>query len=113
MAINRASIGCPALRPVAFSAARLDAQFDDGLQRFLGNRTRNRVRDGRLEVNLIFKYFREDFENGQLGLQKLEDLFARHAALPSDKADEQQKLRERRLPVTFLDYDWSLNARGR
>ena len=108
-AVNCASIGCPALRPEAFTAARLEAQLEDGMQRFLGDRTRNRVRDGRLEVNPIFKWYREDFEKGQQGFARLEDVFARYAAQLSDRADEQAKLRERALPVTFLDYDWSLN----
>ena len=38
-AVNCASIGCPALRPEAFVAPRLDAQFDDGMQRFMSDRT--------------------------------------------------------------------------
>jgi hypothetical protein len=108
-AVNCASIGCPALRPEAFSAARLDAQLEDGMQRFLGDRTRNRVRDGRIEANPIFKWYREDFEKGQQGFSRLEDVFARYALQLSDRPDEQAKLRERALPVSFLDYDWSLN----
>ena len=112
-AVNCASIGCPALRPEAFVAARLDAQFDDGMQRFMSDRTRNRVAGGKLEVSMIFKWFREDFEQGWLGFQKLEDVFARYAAQLSDQPDEQRRLRERALPPSFLDYDWSLNAVGR
>ena len=112
-AVNCASIGCPALRPEAFVAPKLDAQYDDGMQRFMADRTRNRVAGGKLEVSMIFKWFREDFEQGQMGFNKLEDVFARYAAQLSDKADEQQKLRDRALPVGFLDYDWSLNAVGR
>ena len=61
---------------------------------------------------MIFKWFREDFEQGWQGLHKLEDVFARYAAQLSDKPDEQQKLRERALSPGFLDYDWSLNAVG-
>lgn len=37
-AVNCASIGCPALRPEAFVAAKLDAQLDDGMLRFMGDR---------------------------------------------------------------------------
>jgi hypothetical protein len=109
-AVNCASIGCPALRPEAFVASRLDAQFDDGMQRFMSDRTRNRVATGRLEVSMIFKWFREDFEQGWLGYRQLSDVFARHAAQLSDRPDEQLKLRERALSPSFLDYDWSLNA---
>jgi Protein of unknown function, DUF547 len=112
-ALNCASIGCPALRNEAFTAARLEAQLEDGMQRFMADRTRNRVAGGRLEVSPIFNWFRADFEQGHLGFSKLEDVFARHAVQLSDQPDEQRKLRDRALPVTFLDYDWSLNAVGR
>lgn len=112
-AVNCASIGCPALRNEAFTAARLDAQLEDGMQRFLADRTRNRVRDGRLEVSAIFKWFREDFERGQRGFGKVEDVFAAYAALLSDQPQEQAALRARNLPISHLDYDWSLNALGR
>jgi hypothetical protein len=44
-AVNCASVGCPALRPEAYTAARLDAQLADATRRFLGDRTRNRVCD--------------------------------------------------------------------
>jgi len=112
-AVNCASIGCPALRPEAFVAPRLDAQFDDGMHRFMSDRTRNRVAGGKLEVSMIFKWFREDWEQGWLGYQQLGDLFARYATQLSDRPDEQRKLRERALSPSFLDYDWSLNAVGR
>lgn len=112
-AVNCASIGCPALRNEAFTAARLDAQLDDGMLRFMSDRTRNRVKGGRLEVSSIFKWFREDWEQGQRGFDKVEDLFAKYAAQLTDDPAEQARLRERALPVTHLDYDWSLNVLGR
>jgi Protein of unknown function, DUF547 len=112
-AVNCASIGCPALRNEAFTAARLDAQLEDGMMRFLGDRTRNRVADGKLQVNSIFKWFKEDFEKGQKGFSKVEDVFAKYAAQLSDKPEEQAAIKAKSLPVTYLDYDWSLNAVGR
>lgn len=112
-ALNCASIGCPALRPEAFGAATLDAQLEDGMRRFLADRTRNRVRDGRLEVSAIFKWFREDFERGQRGFRQVEDVFAAYAEQLSDEPAEQARLRARSLPLVHLDYDWSLNALGR
>jgi len=108
-ALNCASIGCPALRPEAFTAARLEQQLEDGMQRFLGDRTRNRVRDGRLEVSSIFKWYREDFEKGQQGFARLEDVFARYASALTERPEAQARLRARALAPQFLDYDWSLN----
>ena len=112
-AVNCASIGCPALRNEAFTAAKLEAQLEDGMIRFLADRTRNRVRDGRLEVSAIFKWFREDFEKGQQGFSRVEDVFAKYAAQLTDRPEEQARLRARSVPIDHLDYDWSLNALGR
>lgn len=109
-AVNCASIGCPALRPEAFLAATLDAQLDDSMRRFLSDRTRNRVVDGRLEVSAIFKWYRTDFEQGHGGIRRLEDVFARHADVMSDDGATRAALRQGALPVTFLPYDWSLNV---
>ena len=112
-AVNCASIGCPALRNEAFTAAKLEHQLEDGMQRFLADRTRNRVRGGKLEVNAIFNWFKQDFEQGQQGFATVEHVFAKYAALLSDKPDEQAKLRDKTLAVRYLDYDWSLNDAGR
>jgi hypothetical protein len=112
-AVNCASIGCPALRHEAFTAPKLDAQLDDGMQRFMADRTRNRVQDGALEVSMIFKWFREDFEKGHRGFARLEDVFAAYAPQLSDDAAVQARLKAKSLPVNHLDYDWSLNAMGR
>lgn len=112
-AVNCASIGCPALRDEAFVAPRLEAQLEDGMTRFLGDRTRNRVRDGKLEVSMIFKWFHEDFEQGHLGLRKVEDVFARYAKVLSDDPAVQAKLRAGAPPIGYLEYDWSLNDLGR
>jgi hypothetical protein len=109
-ALNCASIGCPALRNEAFTAARLDMQLDDGMLRFMGDRTRNRMRGGKLEVSSIFKWFGEDFQKGHKGFNKVEDVFARYAAQLSDDPQEQARLRAGAVPWTSLDYDWSLNA---
>ncbi|HPU52194.1 MAG TPA: DUF547 domain-containing protein [Burkholderiaceae bacterium] len=108
-AVNCASIGCPALRPEVFTASRLGAQLDDGMQRFMSDRTRNRFADGKLQVSMIFKWFREDFEQGHLGFEKLEDVMVRYADLLSGNPAERDRIRSRQVAITFLDYDWSLN----
>ena len=112
-AVNCASIGCPALRDEAFTATKLEAQLADGMLRFMADRTRNRARGDRLEVSSIFKWFREDFEQGHQGFAKLEDVFARYAVQLTDDVAEQAQLRAGTVPITHLDYDWSLNALGR
>ena len=108
-AVNCASIGCPALRDEAFTAGQLDAQLEDGMRRFMADRTRNRVRNGKVEVSAIFKWFKEDFNSGYRGYKQVEDVFAAYAEQLSDKPEERAALRAKSLPVSHLDYDWSLN----
>jgi hypothetical protein len=97
----------------ASTADRIEDQLEDGMRRFLGDRTRNRASADKLEVSSIFKWFREDFEKGHQGFNKVEDVFARYAAQLSPDPAVQEQLRSRRLTPVFLDYDWSLNDAGR
>ena len=113
VAVNCASIGCPALPPEVFTAARLDAQLEDGMVRFMGDHTRNRMADGKLEVSQIFKWFKEDFEKGNKGFSKLEDVFAKYADQLADAPADREKLRAKTVSVSNLEYDWSLNDLGR
>lgn len=112
-AIVCASIGCPALRSEAFTSVKLEEQLEDGMRRFLGDATRNRASLDKLEVSSIFKWFREDFEKGHQGFQKVEDVFARYAPLLSGEPAVQAQLKARKLKPQFLDYDWSLNDADR
>lgn len=107
--INCASIGCPALRNEAFTAEKLDAQLDDSLHRFLSDKTRNRYRDGKLEVSEIFNWFAEDFEKGNKGFYKTADVFAKYAAQLSSDPAAQTALRNKSVPISYLPYDWNLN----
>jgi len=101
-AVNCASIGCPMLREEAYVAAHLEKQLEEQTRRFLSDRTRNRVRGGRLEVSKIFDWFREDF-------QPLERYFVRYAEILADNPQDRHRIAERAAPISFLDYDWSLN----
>jgi hypothetical protein len=112
-AVNCASVGCPALRPEAFTAARLDAQLDDGMQRFMSDRSRNRVADGKLQISMIFKWFKEDFEKGHQGISSVEELAARYATALSDNPADQALLKARQLTPNHLEYNWNLNDLGR
>jgi hypothetical protein len=113
VAVNCASIGCPALFPTAFTAATLDTMLEDGMRRFLSDSTRNRVAGDKLEVSSIFKWFKEDFEKGHRGFHKVEDVFARYAEVMTANPAERDKLKAKALSVSHLDYDWSLNDQGR
>jgi Protein of unknown function, DUF547 len=101
-AVNCASVGCPMLREEAYAAARLEAQLEEQARRFLSDRSRNRLREGRLEVSKIFDWFRQDFE-------PRDAYFARYANLLSDDPKEREAISRGKILLRFLDYDWSLN----
>lgn len=101
-AVNCASIGCPMLREEAYVGERLDLQLEQQAIRFLSDRSRNRVAQGRLEVSKIFDWFKEDFE-------PRERYFARYAAVLADTPRDEQLVAQGHAALSFLDYDWSLN----
>jgi hypothetical protein len=102
-----------AVNCASFTAAKLEAQLEDGMLRFMGDKTRNRVDDGKARVSMIFKWFREDFEKGHKGFNKVEDVLAKYADALSSDATIQGQLRAKTIPIANLDYDWSLNDVGR
>jgi hypothetical protein len=114
-AVNCASIGCPALREEAFVADRLEAQLEEQARRFMADRTRNRfvAERGRLEVSKIFDWFGEDFRLGHRGIGSLDAFMARHAEQLADAPADRDRLRAGGLAISFLDYDWKLNAAPR
>lgn len=108
-AVNCASIGCPALRNEAFTATKLNAQLDDGMRRFLSDPSRNRVKNGELQVSPIFKWFAKDFEKGHQGFKEVKDVFAKWAKDMSSSPEIVDKIASKSLPLAYTEYDWSLN----
>lgn len=102
-ALNCASVGCPMLREEAYVGARLERQLEEQAARFLSDRGRNRLAGGRLEVSKIFDWYKDDFEPRPA-------YFARYARALADDADGQALVAAGKAPISFLDYDWSLNA---
>jgi hypothetical protein len=108
-AVNCASIGCPMLREEAYVAERLERQLEEQAVRFLSDRTRNRAAGGKLEVSMIFRWFREDWESGYQGIRSREQYFGRYAKLLSDDPAQQQLVAEGKAQIGHLEYDWTLN----
>lgn len=112
-AVNCASIGCPALRPEAYAAERLDAQLEDAAQKFLSDRTRNRFDGNAVKVSSIFNWYRDDFEKGWRGARtRAQFLALYHRSLGMDGASA-GRLANGAIAIEFLDYDWRLNAAPR
>jgi hypothetical protein len=110
-AVNCASIGCPMLRAEAYLAERLDSQLEDGVRRFLGDRSRNRydAASGGLEVSRIFDWYQEDFEKGNRGIRSVAEFLARYADLLADEPAPREAIRQGRARIRYLEYDWRLN----
>jgi hypothetical protein len=111
VAVVCASIGCPMLRNEAFTADKLEAELDDGMKRFLSDRTRNRynAQSKKLEVSKIFDWYGKDFEKGHKGYTSVKATMAHYADQLADKPEDRSAVRDQKADVTFLDYDWSLN----
>ena len=110
-AVVCASVGCPMLRNEAFTAEKLDVQLEDGMKRFLSDRSRNRYnpQTKTLEISKIFDWYGKDFTKGHKGFTSVRQALAKYAAQLADKPEDQAVVREQRADVTFLDYDWNLN----
>ncbi|MBI2495090.1 MAG: DUF547 domain-containing protein [Candidatus Omnitrophica bacterium] len=103
-----ASSSCPFLRNEAYVPERIDEQLSDQARRFLADPSRGlRLDDanGVLWVSNIFKWYAKDFlPSAPLsadGLLSVLSPYLDAATVPA--------LRQRKLQLKFLDYDWSLN----
>jgi hypothetical protein len=111
VAVVCASIGCPMLRNEAFTGDRLEAQLEDAMRRFLSDRTRNRYNpeSKRLEVSKIFDWYGKDFERGHKGYASLRATLAKYADQLAERPEDRAAVRDPRVEIVFLDYDWALN----
>jgi len=98
-ALNCASVGCPDLRPAAWTAAGLDAALDAAARAYVNHPRGVRAGPNGLVLSSIYNWFAEDF--GQLDgvLAHLR----RHAAPDLLAAINRAAI------VTDYAYDWSLN----
>ena len=104
-AIVCASKSCPRLRASPYVASRLNAQLDAAVRAFLRAPGKNAIdpRTGTIRLSPIFKWFRADFVARSGGVRAFIAPFLgpRSAAL----------LRRQDVPITYFDYDWTLNGR--
>ena len=111
VAVVCASIGCPMLPRDAFTADRLETQLEEGMKRFLSDRTRNRYspETKKLEISHIFKWYGGDFEKGHKGFSSVKATMAKYADVLAEKPEDRAAVRDQKAEITFLEYDWSLN----
>ncbi|WP_339626055.1 DUF547 domain-containing protein [uncultured Winogradskyella sp.] len=94
-AIVCASVSCPKLQNVAFTALNLDAQLIKATKEFLNDTSKNKLSEDRIQLSKIFKWFKKDFENRD----SIIDFLNLYADIKiSSKAKK-----------SFMDYNWNLN----
>lgn len=109
-AVNCASIGCPALRAEAYTGEKLNAQLEQQTALFLSDRSRNRLENPEtLLLSAIFDWYRDDFEDGNMGYQRLEAFLLNYADALNLSETAVQRLTAGEMEIDFLDYDWRLN----
>jgi hypothetical protein len=116
-AVNCASIGCPSLREEAFTADKLEKQLEEQAVRFLSDRTRNRFNKEKnaLEVSKIFDWFKKDWASNYKGIgtagaiASREAYFARYANVLADDEAGKAAVRDGKVGIDFLSYDWAIN----
>jgi Protein of unknown function, DUF547 len=109
-AANCASVGCPALRPEAYEAAKFEAQLEDQTKRFLSDRSRNRFdkAEDTLYLSRIFDWYDKDFGKDP-NAKNLSEFLARYSGSLGLSNAEKVRLKNAQIDVDFLDYNWSLN----
>lgn len=97
-AVNCASRSCAPLRNEAFTAAKLEAQLNDGAKKFInGNNFRNKVISAqKATLSKYFTWFAGDFKEKDPSVIAFINRFS------------DIKLSEK-ATIDYLDYDWTLN----
>jgi hypothetical protein len=99
-AVNCASIGCPDLRPAAYSGTMIDQQLTEAARAYINDPRGVRVEGGKVTVSKIYDWFIEDFGDSE---DKVIDHLLDYAK-PALAADL------RRIgKLGGVAYDWSLN----
>ncbi|MFK7826287.1 MAG: DUF547 domain-containing protein [Oligoflexales bacterium] len=101
-AVNCASISCPVLRGEAYTAAKLDAQLDEQMKRWLADPSRNQFdsKKGTLELSKIFDWYEDDFVKWGGGIKKVLKKYGPKNAKQAIK---------KKADIDYMDYDWNLN----
>jgi hypothetical protein len=99
------------LRAEAYDARSLDRQLAQQARWFLSDRSRNgfNPQTGKLEVSAIFDWYDDDFIHATPGQGSVAGYLAGYADQLADQPRIRVLIRAARVPLSFRDYDWSLN----
>lgn len=99
-AVNCASVGCPPLRDVIYTADNLEDLLSENTRRAFATDRHLKLEGDTLHVTELFKWYEEDFEEAS-GSRKA---FIREW-VDSSVADRVADTSD----IEFIDYDWALN----
>ena len=99
-AVNCASVGCPNLHTKAFTGKNTEKFLNQLARDYINNPRGLSIKNGRITVSKIYKWFAYDFGNSEAEILKH---FAQYAS------PERRAALERIGRISKSKYDWSLN----
>lgn len=92
MAVNCASISCPALQNHAYTADKLNEQLDEAATEFINNDNKNKITPQKAQLSKIFDWYSGDFDS-------VRDFINQYSKVKITKDTK----------IEYLDYNWNLN----
>ncbi|MEE2924449.1 MAG: DUF547 domain-containing protein [bacterium] len=113
-ALNCASVGCPELRSEAYVALELDNQLEDQTRLFFkqSDKFYSCAECEDIKLSKIFEWFYRDFRNHRYSFTKKYGKFSGVMGFIHDysQAPMKQRIKTTVIPLSFLNYDWSINS---
>lgn len=108
-------MGCPSLRSEPYVGARLNAQLEDAVTKFVWNASKVRLDKAaqRIDLSQVFEWFADDFRSfaddqwkHEYAVEKAGPLAFIGRYLPPEDA---LFLKTGPVDISYFPYDWSLN----
>ena len=102
-ALNCASMGCPNLQPIAFTAKNTDSLLETGASEYINHPRGAKTEDKKLWLSKIFEWYQDDYGGNEAGVLIHIQKYAKENLANSLYEDE--------LEIEY-HYDWRLNKSG-
>ena len=102
-ALNCASMGCPNLQPLAFTAKNTDSLLETGASEYINHPRGAKTEDKKLWLSKIFEWYQDDYGGNEAGVLIHIQKYAKENLANSLYEDE--------LEIEY-HYDWRLNKSG-
>ncbi|MFY0603774.1 MAG: DUF547 domain-containing protein [Flavobacteriaceae bacterium] len=95
--VNCASISCPKLANIAFTADNIENELERLMKEFVNDSTKNKISKSKIEISEIFNWFKGDFTTEGTIIEYLNKY---------SKTEINKKAK-----IKYLTYDWNLNGK--